>query len=29
MDANVYLPSQGVDLTGWTLEYINGMTPDG
>jgi probable HAF family extracellular repeat protein len=28
-DAASFLSARGVDLSGWTLEYIYGMTPDG
>lgn len=29
VDANELLPALGVDLTGWTLSYVTGMSPDG
>jgi len=29
VDLNVYLATLGIDLTGWTLQGVYGMTPDG
>jgi hypothetical protein len=29
VDLNAYLPSQGLDLTGWTLESATGISADG
>lgn len=29
VDLNLYLPTLGIDLTGWTLEFANGISFDG
>src|SRR5262249_24760110 len=29
VDLNIYLPTLGIDLTGWTLQYAKGISADG